>query len=87
MSDSVKINAQSRKESMVEVVLSTTVGYLVALLGQWRIFPQFGIHVSSSTHLWIGAWFTLVSLLRGYVIRRWFNARLKKAAARIAHVL
>jgi hypothetical protein len=34
--------------------------------------------------LGIGAWFTAISIARGYVLRRWFNARLHRAAQRIA---
>jgi hypothetical protein len=32
----------------------------------------------------IGAWFTVISLVRSYIIRRWFNARLHSAAQAMA---
>lgn len=60
--------------------MNIAIGYLVALGSQLLIFPMFDIHVSLTTNMWIGAWFTLISLVRSYVIRRWFNARLKRAA-------
>jgi hypothetical protein len=52
------------------------IGYIVALISQLAIFPLFDINVSITNNLWIGAWFTIISLVRSYVIRRWFNARL-----------
>lgn len=75
---------QSKLESLVETLINTAIGYFVALLSQLVVFPLVGIHVPLSTNLEIGAWFTLISVLRGYVIRRWFNDRLKRAAKRIA---
>lgn len=75
---------QSRLESLIETVMNTAIGYGVALLSQLLVFPMVGIHVSLTTNLVIGAWFTMISIARGYVIRRWFNARLKAAAHRLA---
>lgn len=64
---------QTRFESMVESVANVVVGYTVAIISQIAVFPMFGIHVPLSTNLWIGAWFTVISLVRSYVLRRWFN--------------
>jgi hypothetical protein len=71
---------QSRLGSLIESLMNILIGYSVAIASQLIIFPQFGIHISLSTNLWIGVWFTLVSLVRSYIIRRWFNARLHRAA-------
>ena len=75
---------QSRKESLIESLMNIGIGYLVALLSQLAIFPLFGINVPLSTNLWIGAWFTGISLARSCAIRRWFNSRLHQAAQRLA---
>lgn len=75
---------QTRLQSLVESAVSTAVGYLVALASQLAIFPWFGIQVPLSTNLWIGFWFTIISLARGYIIRRWFNQRLKQFSQRAA---
>ena len=75
---------QSKIESFVETCINTAIGYLVALASQIIVFPIVGIHVPFSTNLEIGAWFTIISILRGYIIRRWFNARLKDMAHKIA---
>ena len=75
---------QTRLGSLVESLMNILIGYSIAILSQLVIFPQYDIHISFSTNLWIGVWFTFVSLIRSYVIRRWFNARLHKAAQAIA---
>jgi len=75
---------QTKLGSLIESLMNIFIGYGVALLSQILIFPMFDIHISLSTNLWIGAWFTLISLVRSYVIRRWFNARLHDAAMRMA---
>lgn len=76
--------SQSKIESLIETIINTAIGYLVALASQLIVFPMVGIDVSISTNLEIGAWFTVISVVRGYVIRRWFNARLRLAAKRLA---
>lgn len=75
---------QSKLESLIETCINTAIGYVVALLSQLLVFPLVGIDVPFSTNLVIGAWFTVISIVRGYVIRRWFNARLKRAARQLA---
>jgi len=65
--------SQSRIQSAVESVANVVVGYGVAVASQVAIFPFFGIHIPLSSNLAIGAWFTAISLLRSYVLRRWFN--------------
>tara|TARA_R110000851_G_scaffold182261_1_gene331363 strand:- start:483 stop:731 length:249 start_codon:yes stop_codon:yes gene_type:complete len=79
---------QTKLESLLESIVNIIIGYGVALASQLLIFPLVGINVPFSTNLWIGLWFTLISLARSYVIRRWFNAGLHRmvvsAAKRIA---
>lgn len=75
---------QTRLGSFIESVMNILIGYGVALASQIILFPFFDIHISLETNMWIGAWFTLISLVRSYVIRRWFNARLHKAAMELA---
>lgn len=65
---------QSRLMSFVEAWANVAVGALVALASQYIVFPVVGIPLQSlSTHLEITAWFTLISVIRSYVLRRWFN--------------
>lgn len=75
---------QSRLESLIETSMNIGIGYFVALASQVILFPMFGIFIPLSTNLWIGLWFTVISLVRSYIIRRWFNKRLHKAAHKLA---
>lgn len=70
---------QTRLESLCEGVISTLIGYVVAMISQLLIFNYKGIHISAQDHLEIVTYFTVISLARGYVVRRWFNAGLHKA--------
>lgn len=65
--------SQSRLLSAIESCANVVVGYGVALVSQLLVFPLFGIHIPFSSNLAIGAWFTVISLVRSYVLRRWFN--------------
>jgi len=64
---------QSKRMSMVETCTNVAIGYFVALASQLAIFPMFGIHIPLSDNLAIGAWFTVISIVRGYIVRRVFN--------------
>lgn len=72
--------SQSRKHSMLEAIINVVVGYGIVLAAQMIIFPLFGIHVSLQQNMQIGLLFTVVSLVRGYVLRRLFNRWHRKAA-------
>lgn len=75
---------QTRLESLIEAAMNIAIGYAVAILSQIAVFPLFDIHIPLSDNLLIGLWFTGISLVRSYVIRRWFNARLHRAAEAVA---
>jgi hypothetical protein len=64
---------QSKAQSMVESFVNIAIGYMVAVVSQLVIFPLFGIDIPISDNLWIGAWFTIISLVRSYGLRRMFN--------------
>jgi hypothetical protein len=75
---------QSKVESLIESAVNIFIGYGVALASQLIVFPMVGINVPLSTNICIGAWFTIISLVRGYMIRRWFNSGIHKTVAAIA---
>ena len=65
---------QKKKHSILETLTSTAVGYVVAILSQLAIFPLFNIHIQLHENLLIGLYFTGISIARGYIFRRIFNA-------------
>lgn len=64
---------QSRRASFAEALINVAVGYGVALAAQAVIFPMCGVYISLGAHIATGGWFTLVSILRSYILRRVFN--------------
>lgn len=64
---------QTRRASLAEAITNVLVGYCVAIAAQVVIFPMFGIHIGAGSHAAIGLLFTLVSLVRSYVLRRLFE--------------
>ena len=75
---------QSRLSSFIEAVANTAIGFVIALASQFVLFPLVGIHVSMGTQLELVTYFTIISVIRSYILRRWFNARLRAAAQRLA---
>lgn len=69
---------QTRLESLIETLINIAIGILIGLSAQVLIFPMYGINVPLKTNLVLSMWFTAIAIVRGYVIRRWFNARLHK---------
>jgi hypothetical protein len=66
---------QTRRQSAVEAAANIALGYGVALFSQLLIFPWYGIQIEFSDNLMIGAWFTVISLVRSYGLRRFYNWR------------
>ena len=66
---------QTRTNSLVESVCNVAVGYFVALASQLVIFPLMGLNVPIRDNVIIGLWFTVVSIARSYILRRYFSRR------------
>lgn len=65
---------QSRLMSLAESVTNVVVGYVLAIATQIVVFPWFGIETGLGDHLTIGLAFVGVSLVRGFLLRRLFEA-------------
>jgi hypothetical protein len=65
---------QSRMMSLVEATANVVFGYVLAIATQIVVFPWFGIKAGLAEHIGIGLIFVGVSLVRGYVLRRIFDA-------------
>ena len=65
---------QSRLMSMVEAITNVVVGYGVAVVTQILIFPIFGLQTTLGQNLAMGGIFTIVSLIRSFLLRRLFEA-------------
>lgn len=68
---------QSKKHSALESITNVIVGLLVSILTQMVLYPILGIPVSMKQNLIITAVFFILSFVRGYIIRRIFNNKIK----------
>ena len=64
---------QSRKGSVIETMTNIFIGYWINFLGNWFILPLFGFQVTVSQNIKIGLLFTIISVLRSYGLRRFYN--------------
>lgn len=64
---------QTKRGSIIEAFVGTSIGFLVAVLSNYLVLPLFNLPVSLSDSFWIGVIFTFISFLRAYFVRRLFN--------------
>ena len=64
---------QTKKHSTIESLTNTVVGLLTSFAIQLVIYPLLNIPVTLNQNIIITVVFFVVSFLRGYVIRRFFN--------------
>ena len=70
---------QSRTESAVEAVLNVGSGFVLALLAwQFVVAPLYGYEVTMLDNLGLTSIFTAISVVRGYVWRRFFERRIRR---------
>ena len=70
---------QSKTMSLVETLVNIGIGLIVSLLSQLVIFKAYGIALDFHQNLEIVGWFTAVSIVRSYCVRRAF-ARASRVA-------
>lgn len=75
---------QTRLGSLIEACINTAIGFVGSMALSLIVYPMFGASFTFTQIGWITAIFTAWSVVRGYAIRRWFNARIHAAAQRMA---
>ena len=68
-----EIASQKKSHSFMEAIVNVLVGLCINLTAQVLIFPLFGIHIPLSSSLEIAGIFTVISIIRSFVLRRVFN--------------
>lgn len=64
---------QTKQKSLIESIVQTLIGLGTSIVLQMILYPMMGIPVSFSQNLIITAVFFIVSIVRGYFVRRIFN--------------
>lgn len=75
---------QTKLGSLYESLINIVIGFSINFVANMLIFPLFGFHISAGNNFILGCIYTGISLVRSYVIRRWFNAQLQAVAEKLA---
>lgn len=67
------LRTQSKRASITEALASTLVGFGIALAMQYVLWAAYDIKATASQTINVTLWMTLVSVIRGYVLRRLWN--------------
>lgn len=78
---------QTRLGSFIEAWVNVAIGFGINFCANLLILPLIGFQISMGQNLFIGVLYTVISVARSYVVRRWFNARLQAASQRLAERL
>ena len=65
--------AQSKSRSWKEAFTNIAIGYLINFVANLVVFPMFGYNITIADNIIIGLVFTVISVIRQYVVRRYFN--------------
>ena len=68
---------QSKKQSLIETLTSVFLGWFISFIANMLVLPLFGYNINLTDGLLISIIFTIISIVRGYVVRRWFNSKEK----------
>lgn len=76
---------QTRIGSLIEALANVAIGFGINYVMNLVILNGvMGMHITLADNFYIGLMFTVVSVARSFALRRWFNARLHRAAERMA---
>lgn len=75
---------QTRLGSLIESIINVIIGFTINFSANMLIFPLFGFHITAGANFLMGLIYTVISVVRSYCVRRWFNARLHSLAGVVA---
>lgn len=67
------MKGQSRAGSATEAIVNVCVGYTINMAANAALFPLFGWDITLKQNLLLGVFYTGISLIRSYCLRRTFN--------------
>ncbi len=74
---------QSRLGSLIEVSVNIAIGFLINWIANIIVLPMFGFQVTAGQAFQMGLVFTVISVARSYVVRRYFEQRIHTAAMKL----
>ena len=67
---------QSRLASLIESLTNVAIGMVISLFGQIIVSHWYDLPLSFGQNINIVLFFTVLSVIRSYAIRRWYNRRI-----------
>ena len=64
---------QSKTKSLVESMVNTFSGFIISLVTAYLVLPFYGMESNINHSFQITIIFTLISISRNYIVRRFFN--------------
>lgn len=64
---------QSKRQSLIEACTNVAVGFLISLASQLVIFHLYEVRLTIADNVAITLWFTVISIVRSYALRRAFD--------------
>lgn len=65
--------SQTKKQSAIEAVANVVVGFSITFTANAMLFPLFGWVISVEQNIGLGVCYTVISLVRSYCLRRFYN--------------
>lgn len=79
---------QSKLESFTEAITNTLIGFGINYMANLVIIPLvFHIELNLTQNFIAGLFFTVVSVIRSYALRRFFNSHVNWINKKIAHFI
>ena len=66
---------QTKRQSLIETLTNVGVGWFISFIANMLVLPLFGYNINLTDGVLISIIFTIISIVRGYVVRRWFNSK------------
>ena len=66
---------QSKRDSLIETLTNVGIGWFISFIANMLVLPLFGYNINLTDGVLISIIFTVISIVRGYVVRRWFNSK------------
>ena len=67
------MKGQSRRHSFIEAMTNISVGFFIAWMATMYVMPAFGYDINYTKAFGITMVFTVISIVRQYILRRVFN--------------
>jgi hypothetical protein len=77
------LGGQTVRASIAEAWTNIAIGFAINYVANLLVLPLAGLPVSASGAFWIGCIFTAISVMRSFLLRRWFNWQMVRNNARL----